>query len=160
MVVRYTIVTLPVLFLIFSLGWHSIRDQRLKLGLLLVMCVTSSLNLFVIKKYYSTPKKTQFRELSREISGSLKGTEKIISDQAWFFNYYFNKYSGSSLVDQLSTDQQFIDTLKKANEIWILAAHDPLNLSEARTKFLEENFDLVKHSAYINADGYFYRKKK
>jgi len=98
-VIRYFINILPVLILAISMGMSLIKNALIK-GIVVFSFVSFSLiDIVVVKDYYNTITKTQFRELSAAIKERNPDNSTIVAHWQWIFDYYFDRVEVGSLED-------------------------------------------------------------
>lgn len=113
--VRYTIVTLPVWFLIFSLGWSRIKSIRWQYAVITLIGLSMLLNLLFVRRHYIRIDKQQFREVSQFIKRMNASGIPVYSQYPWHFNFYFRNHP-IEIVNLNSSD------LPKTDVFWLLHA--------------------------------------
>jgi len=86
--VRYTLIAVPPLVVMISLGF-SVLKSRLQTILLIATCCTSLFSLIVIEKYYAKIIKEDWRGLVTGVIQTANPTDVILSNYEWYCNYYF-----------------------------------------------------------------------
>jgi hypothetical protein len=137
---RYFINILPVLILVISIG----------------------IDLFVVKNYYNTVTKSQYRELSEEIIKRNPDKSKLVVFWSWIFPYFFQnesqiKIEGNSLDDYVN-GMRSGSILNKS--FWYADANSrPLQISPENQIYLDTNFILKEKLEYYDAWANYYVSK-
>jgi uncharacterized membrane protein len=141
---RYTIVVLPAILLIIASGVQNIQNQVIRNMLIGVFIFISLLDIISLKKYYSQPNKTQFREITAYIANHNELKLPIINPKtAWHFQYYAksNKIENQLLGE--NTDHlidSFIQS-KVTKGFWLVGSHNnPPKLTEEQQKSISSNY--------------------
>jgi mannosyltransferase len=146
---RYFINLLPAILIIISLGLFQFKNQIVRLGLISLLFVFLLTDLIVVKKYYKTVNKTQFREVSKFIIDNNKDNEPVVTSLKWYFPYFLhNKTHHYTIVDR-NLDayvQEMAQDSAKVKSFWYVDAHiRPYLVTPATQQFLDANF-LVENS--------------
>lgn len=120
--VRYTIIALPGIIVLISLGLNHLKAPVQK-TLIVITCCSSFFSLVVIEKYYSKSQKEEWRGMVRRVMEQTSVTDQIVSDKFWYCNYYFKIYNSPS---RAIPPAQFKAESKKAQGVWWL---DGFNLT-------------------------------
>jgi uncharacterized membrane protein len=126
--VRYTLIALPALIVMISLGLSSLAPRMQKVLIMTVFC-TSLFSLIVIEQYYSRPLKEDWRSLVKNIIAKSTATDVIVSRNAWYCNYYFKTLHSSlrSLFpEQFSLEHQRPATIWWLDGVNTGSAPDPI----------------------------------
>jgi len=147
---RYFINVLPAVLLIISIGIIQFRNQIIRAGFLSLLVVFSLTNVIIIKKYYKTVDKTQFREITQFIIDNNKNHEPVVTSLAWYFPYFLdNKQNKFSIIDN-NLDayvQGMVQGTVKRKAFWYVDAHiRPYKVSPETQQFLDQNF-VVENNA-------------
>lgn len=151
---RYTIVTLPAIILLLSLGITSIPSVIARNTLVCLFVLASFTDLFLVKKYYTSISKTQFRELTEYfVSHNTNKAPLIAYKTNWHNQYYMKKYGVS--VPLLNGDDMAVwdDLLssKNKNGFWVSNAHNPGELPDEILKKLEAGYLLSTQVDFFDA---------
>jgi uncharacterized membrane protein len=124
---KNTIIILPALITLVSLGIYKLKFKWVKLGFIFSIIFFSLYHLFRME-YYSTVTKDQFREVLYEINKFHKKLPvyDIIMHQYTFDSYYFATQAKILKLDfDIRTSQELVSNLEegKANCFWVLQAH-------------------------------------
>ena len=86
--VRYTLIALPSLIVMISLGisLFQVRFQRILIPL---TCCSAFLSLIVIEQYYSKIRKEDWRGMVKVVINEAKTNDTFVSPKAWYCNFYF-----------------------------------------------------------------------
>ena len=159
---RYFINILPAIILIISAGLYLIKNTFIKKTIITILLILSLIDLFAISKYYHTIRKSQFRELTNEISQKNPDNVKVVAYWSWLFPYFFQnnpaiQIEGKSLEDYV---KGLINNTIKKEPFWYADANSrPFSLSEDQQKYLNENFDLIEKLEYHDAWANYYEPK-
>ena len=88
---RYFINILPAVLIMISIALSMINNKTVKYGMISILFVFSLSDIIIVKKYYTQPNKSQFREASEFVKSNSKPNEIIYSSLSWYFNYFFNE---------------------------------------------------------------------
>jgi hypothetical protein len=149
---RYTIVILPAVIMIIAMGFDLIEFRVIRYILIAAFLVLSLRDILFGKKFYTSIRNTQFRELTEFISSEKKYQYPIINQQtSWQHQYYLNyyHYKGPVLVGQ--KDALVDSILRKSGPaydlpgFWIIGAHGPEpKITDATKAALDTAYDLEK----------------
>ncbi|MFL9845201.1 glycosyltransferase family 39 protein [Flavobacterium rhizosphaerae] len=141
---RYFLSLLPVLILIISMGLHSIKNSITKIGILLIISIFTIINLTVIKKYYSLPHKSQYREVSQFIIKNNTNNVPVYTSLKNMYGYYLNDETNILIKNTLEGHirEMMADSTKIA-PFWYADAHvRPYALSNDYEAFLNKYFTM------------------
>ena len=159
---RYFINILPVLILVISIGINFIKNDLIRIVVITYLVVFSILDLFVVKNYYNTVTKSQYRELSEEIIKRNPDKSKLVVFWSWIFPYFFQnesqiKIEGNSL-DEYVNGMRSGSILNKS--FWYADANSrPLQISPENQIYLDTNFILKEKLEYYDAWANYYVSK-
>lgn len=161
---RYYINLIPIIVIFASIGLFYIKSRIIKCLLILTFILFSFVDLVFVKKYYTQPTKTQFREGTNFIIENNKNNTKIVTSLGWYFNYFLNnnnvKYEIVNKPLDTYVGEIKIDTTK-LNDFWYIDAHNsPYKITENSEKFLEKNFSIENNIELIDCWAKHYVKKK
>ncbi len=152
---RYTIVVLPAILLILASGVQSLQSQLIRNLLIGMFIFVSLLDIIGVKKYYSIPSKTQFREVTAFIANHNGLKLPIINPgTAWHFQYYANRNKiGNQLLGENTSFliDSFIQA-KNTKGFWLVGSHNnPPKLNEEQQKAVSSNYILTVDSNYFDS---------
>jgi uncharacterized membrane protein len=103
---RYTIVTVPALIIIFSIGWDSFTNVKVKYTLIALIILSSVLNLFLVRGFYSKITKQQFRESASFLKDKNSMALPVHSNVSWHYSFYLNRPEerGQHFIDRQAVD--------------------------------------------------------
>lgn len=145
MVSRYFISILPVLIISFAIGLNFINEKIIRLFSISTLIILTTINLFVIKGFYTSPIKTQFREVAEFVKSNNIKNERIFTNTKYWFDFYLNnnkvksdlvyKNSFDELINQMKQDSTMI------NSFYYIDAHQrPFNISDENKTFIDKYF--------------------
>lgn len=139
---RYFIVLLPLILILFSLGINSLKNKIIVNVLLTFFVFVSIIDLFVVSKYYSNPKKAQFREVTSFIKDNNQNNDPIISKLNWYLPYFFQETNVTYIDHDLDSYAQFLkNDTTQIKPFWYFGGHHlEYNLTEDTKQFIEKYF--------------------
>lgn len=156
--VRYTLITLPALLMVFALGWRTISRQNIRLIVIGLIAVSSAINLLYVKDYYHTVTRMQFRELSHDLIKEKADSAKVYSDAAWYFNYYLKHYK-AGFVAYDTYGRNFENELANEQAIWILYSGALEGATPEQMKYIHTYYKPSKKIQYFQVEGVLYERK-
>jgi hypothetical protein len=148
---RYTIVTLPAWIALFAYGWTRISKLKWKYGILLILVLSSIINITLFKRHYTRLAKEQYREVSKIVILKNVFNLPIYSSLSWHFGFYFRnnpvKVKDIRNVD-FSVEQKF----------WLLQAHFTEEEMEVEVKLLED-FRVTERHNFFGANAILMARK-
>ena len=156
---RYTIVVLPAFIVVLAFGLEGIHNSKVRNTLLTVFCLLSLIDIGLVKRFYTRPNKTQYREIAKLITSDTTTADYpfICGETAWHHQYYLKKYGFSSsilggnsevVVDSiLNKEGRYIST----EGFWLCDALGGEKPSRALTEKIGSSFLLVKEQDFYGA---------
>ena len=151
-----------------AFGFDVIPSNILRSILLTAFLLISLSDIFIAKHFYSTIRKTQFRELTEYIVQDKKYQFPILNQRtSWQHQYYLDHYhyKGRVLVGQ--KDALVDSILSKSSPaydlpgFWIIGAHgNETKLTDSSRAALDNAYDLVKKADFYDAWAELYIAKK
>ena len=159
---RYFINILPVLILIITIGINFIKNDLIKIIVIAYLVIFSILDLFVVKKYYFTITKSQFRELSEEIINRNPDKSKLVVYWSWLFPYFFQN-ENQITIEGNSLDE-YVNGMRSGSIInksfWYADANSrPFQISPENQIYLDTNFILKEKLEFYDAWANYYVSK-
>jgi len=152
--IRYTLIALPPLIIMISLGFTFLK-ARLQTILLIATCFTSLFSLVVIEKYYVKILKEDWRGLVNDVIKSGSPTDVIVSRYEWYCNYYF-KSLHSEFRARLPNQFKLEDQHRPG--VWWLDGFDVLPTPDtAEVNLLKKGYLLRKTDTLYRARASYYR---
>jgi len=143
---RYMINILPAVIILVAIGLTYIRNTFVKMLVLSLIVLFSLTDIFVVKKYYWSKNKTQFREISEFVLKNNKQQDPVISQLAPYFTFFMDngkvktKLIEKNLHDYVSNMRK---DLTKIKPFWYVDAHSNIyNLDKDSENFLDQHFFL------------------
>lgn len=161
---RYFINIVPALIIVLTIGIEFIKSKLIKTTVIACFLTLSLIDLFVVKNYYNTPTKTQFRELSNEITKRNLNNTDLISFWTWLFPYYFQNDPKIKVSPNSQSLEEYVTKLKTGaipqKSFWYADANSrPFNLKPEDIAYLEENYILKEKLEYLDAWANYYESK-
>jgi mannosyltransferase len=150
--VRYTIISLPALILVISVGWDLIGQARWKYGVIIAVSLSMVINLFLVRRHYHRIDKQQFREVSALVMKVNQQSYPVYSRFAWHFNFYF-KEGRMKALDLAGADLSTVD------RFWLLEAEffSPEEKTEAINS-LNGQFEIVETHPFHKTGAFLMKR--
>jgi len=158
---RYFISILAILVLVIASGLNFIKNNVVRNLVVAYLVLFSLIDLFIVKNYYNTPTKSQWRELTQEIINRNPRKSKVIAYWSWLYPFYLDqagiKVEGGTLED-------YVIKLKSGavppKAFWYADANSrPFALSPDDQAYLAQNFDLREQLSYLDSWAHYYVPK-
>jgi uncharacterized membrane protein len=150
---RYFTSIIPVIILILATSIGFIKNKFVQIVLIITITLLTFSNLFVVKKYYKSVNKAQFREASNFVIENHKNNEKIYTSQKYWFDYYFKNDNKTTNIDEIELEgliQQMKADSTKITPFWYIDAFGKtFSPSEETNNFISQNFHVEN-----NYDGF------
>jgi uncharacterized membrane protein len=156
---RYTIIALPALFIIFSMGWSLVSNPKVRAIVAITIVISTLINFVFFNKYFTKVIKTQFRELATEVIQQNTNNVDLYSDGAWYFNYYFESLRSEKKVIH-SSGINFEESLADNNAVWVLRSPSLEGVDAKNTQYLEANFEVVNNISYPGISATLYKRRQ
>jgi hypothetical protein len=159
---RYFINILPVLILVITIGINFIKNNLIRIIVITYLVLFSTLDLFVVKKYYNTVTKSQYRELSEEIIKRNPDKSKLVVYWSWLFPYFFQNESQITIEGNSLDD--YVNGMRSGSIIsksfWYADANSrPFQISPENQIYLDTNFNLKEKLEFYDAWANYYVSK-
>ena len=161
---RYFISLLPPFLLATSIAFVQIKNLMVRYSFLLLLLFFLIFDLIVVKRYYSTPLKAQFREASDMVKFYNPNKDKVYTSLKYWYSYFFNKHGQKvEVVDMpnltvLVKEMQTNPALLKS--FWVVDGYQEIvKLSDADQQFLDTHFRLQETYDGLGAIARHYIKK-
>jgi len=145
---RYFSSLLPIIIIIISISIVNIKNIIIKASFILILLVFSFFNLIIVKGYYKTPNKAQFREASQLIIEKNKKNDEVFTGLKYWFDFYLSKFKVTEKANLESLVNEMMNNPSLIKPFWYVDAHGrPFELSDnaqkfvAKTFYVDENFD-------------------
>jgi len=141
---RYFINILPAVIIIVAIGLSYIRNEVVRYGMLSIIVLFSLTDIIVVKHYYKSPNKTQFREVTQFILDNNTAKDPVITSLGWYFPYFLNNDKVQTTIIENTLDNyvnEMVQDSTKRKSFWYVDAHGrPYKVNENTEKYLGENF--------------------
>jgi uncharacterized membrane protein len=155
---RYTIIALPALFILVSLGISLIPKRQIRTAVLAAIFISTILNLLFFNRYYTRITKNQFREITQEVLKRNTNHAKVYSDQAWHYGFYFNQYKAPYQLNE-TLGVNFNQALATERQVWVLRGHILKGVDETQQQYLDQHYDLIDQVVGHGAAAFLYQRK-
>lgn len=153
--IRLTISFLPVWFVIIAIGWSKITSTKLKLGVAACIVLSVLVNLFFIRKYYTTVQKEQVREIAQIVKSKNTAGDSIYSESPSVLNFYFQNHPNQVIhLDSLQHDSL---TLHSVNTFWLINIG---SLKGDEFPQLTDRFEIAQKYSLYQVDALLMVKKR
>ena len=157
---RYFINILPAIIVMMAVGLAEIKNKIIRHGLLAMIVVMSLTDIIVVKKYYTTVNKSQFREVSEFIVSNNAEKSPVVTSLGPYFPFYLNNGKvKTKIIDQplqAYVNEMMQDSTKRQS-FWYTDAHNnPLNLDEKAKEYLSQNFTVAENIELYDAWANYY----
>jgi hypothetical protein len=139
---------LPIILILISISIVNIKNIIIKASFILILLVFSFFNLIIVKGYYKTPNKAQFREASQLIIEKNKKNDEVFTGLKYWFDFYLSKFKVTEKANLESLVNEMMNNPSLIKPFWYVDAHGrPFELSDnaqqfvAKTFYVDENFD-------------------
>lgn len=143
---RYFINILPAVLIIVAIGLDFVKNQIVRYAVVAIIVLFSVTDIVIVKKYYTQPNKTQFREVTEFIKKNNSSNDPIVTSLSWYFPYFLNNDSIKSTIVDFTLDNYVNEMIKdstKSKSFWYVDAHNrPFKINEISQKYLESNFTI------------------
>lgn len=162
---RYFIGLLPAFILAVAIGVYLIKNRIVRSLVLTVIVLFSIVDITIVKKYYSTVTKPQFREITTEIKKNNPNNHKVVSAYRWLFGYYFDKEIPIYAPDEY-TLENYVEAMRNGSVVkesfWYMDGNfRPYVLGPNDEAFLNEHFVVQEnYMGYYNTWAKHYIKKE
>jgi len=151
---RYFIVVLPAIILILSIGICQFNNKVIRVTILSLFFVFSMTDLLIVKKYYSTVSKAQFREATNFIINNNTNNTPVVSSLGWYMPYFLKNGKTNFVIIDKPLENYILEMQQDTTKIkpfWYFDGHGrEYTLSEGsqnfvnKTFYIENNFDGVQ----------------
>ncbi len=150
---RYFISVLPAIILIIAVGISEFRNKIVSTGIIIMYVVFSLIDITVVKKYYHSVNKSQFREATAFLANNNKNKEPVVSSLSWYMTYFLKndrnnfEITGGTLDSYVAAMQ---NDPSKIKPFWYIDGHNITYTENPVTlEFLNKNFYIEN-----NYDGF------
>jgi hypothetical protein len=160
LITRYFISALPAIIISVAIGFSLIKSRLVYTIIGFIFISASFVDLFIVRDYYDTVTKTQFREITDEVRLKNKEKAPIVYRRAWHMEHFFG--DDFPLVNtELDT---YLNRIKIRNNnlenFWAIGAHQrPFKVTKPNQTFLNQNFYLVEEIEYYDCWARYYIAK-
>ena len=145
LVSRYFISILPVFMLVLAAGISWINNSYVRVTVLFCLTFFMAANTLVVKQYYWTASKTQFREASNFVINNNTSNEIVYTSLKYWYDHFFTQTNLSyELIEKPSLEavlNEMATDTTKLSAFWYIEAHGrPFELTERAKSFLDKHF--------------------
>jgi 4-amino-4-deoxy-L-arabinose transferase-like glycosyltransferase len=159
---RYFINIVPAIIIMVAAGLYYFKNTLISGFLIILFMVFSVSDIIWIKKYYQTPAKSQFREVTSQILNENTNKDKVVTYWSWLLPYFFKD---TGIAIRPNSLEEYVLALKNGSvsdeeSFWYLDGQfRPFNLSQEDQNYLSENFILKQKIEKLDSWAYFYQSK-
>lgn len=153
---RYFINVLPALLILVAAGLYYIKNNLVRLTLILIFVLFSFSDIVFVKSYYTKIVKVQYREVAELVKNRKDKKDPVYTSLSIWINYFFNKDlknnnlilkpSIDALVDEMRNDSALIQSFWYVN-----TEQGDFSMTEENKKFIDEHFYLSENFEGLNA---------
>lgn len=160
---RYFISVVATLLVALAIGVDLIKNNTIKGIVILYVALFSVVDLFVVKKYYSTPQKAQFRELIEAIKKKNSDNVKVVTPWNWLLPYFLQDRPEIK-IENSAAIKDYISNVKngttKPSSFWFLdIATSKIELPPDLQQYLDETFYLKERLEFKDVWANYYVPK-
>lgn len=140
---RYFINVLPVVLLMIATGLSHFKSRIVLKTLTILILVFSLTSVVIIRKFYTKPYKTQFREATAFIINNNKDNLPVVTSLGWYMSYFFKSDKESKIIDKPLEEyiQKMMADPETIKSFWYIDGHNrPYALSKEAETFIKNNF--------------------
>jgi mannosyltransferase len=163
---RYTLVTMPGIFLVMALGFNSINNNKIKIWIIAVITLSSIVNLFFVRNHYRKIDKAQWREAAHAVINNYEPNVLVYSNLEWWYNFYFYftdphiKVTGTYSSNEELEQQPFIDLVMNREQLWVISGEGMNGLNNMQQAYVNEHFVIKEKHLFFAASAILYERKK
>jgi mannosyltransferase len=143
---RYFILVLPAIFILLSIAIVQFRNTLIRTSVIAIFVVFSITDIAIVKHYYTSVTKSQFREVTQFVIEHNKANDPVITSLPWYLPYFLNKGEVKMTVVDNRLDNlvgQMMQDPSKIKSFWYVDGHiRPFALDEQKQAFLEQHFTM------------------
>lgn len=162
---RYTLITLPALFIAASIGWSKVESIKVRSIIVITVFISTVINFAFFNQYYSKIRREQLREATRTVIENNKESLQVYSSMSWFYNYYFKRYNSDIKVinptnfNAEAANLNFETDLVDTKALWVIQGHIVPPLTDQQQMYLDKYFTVKKEFLYHDAYAKLYVRK-
>lgn len=146
---RYFINILPAVILLTAIGIYYIKNKVIKSAILSVIVIFSLTDIIIVKRYYRTVVKTQFREATQFIIDNNSSKDNVVTSLGWYLPYFLNNEENKNTIVDKPLDiyvSEISQDVSKIKSFWYFDGHlRPFAPTETTKSFLEQHFIVDKN---------------
>jgi mannosyltransferase len=160
---RYFINVIPPIIIMAACGLYYIKNNIIKGLLLVIFFLFSFTDIVVVKRYYNSIMKTQFREVSDFVKNNHKNNDFIYSSFEYYFSYYLRKEDNHAVtnislnqyVDKVLLGEPMLETF------WYVDINNPQDKTSDKTqKILDSLYIVDENISLFDAYAKHFHNKK
>lgn len=141
---RYFISILPALIIILSIAINQFKNKIIQIGIIGLFIVFSLIDIVIVKKYYTSINKAQFRESTQFIINNNSKKEPVVSSLGWYMPYFLKSDQVNYEIIDKTLDAYIAEMEQDSTKIKPFWFTDGFGReyapSETTLKFINENF--------------------
>ena len=148
LVPRYFIHLIPALILILAITLDYIKNQTISYFIFFILIIFSLNDLLIIKNYFKTPTKPEYRAASKFVTENIKKNDEIVSKTGLHYKYFFdyNQVKNNFYWESLENYTRKIIKENVLKPFWYLSVR-------------EENIDVEKQLDTLFFNKYYINMK-
>ncbi|WP_219928792.1 glycosyltransferase family 39 protein [Flavobacterium album] len=157
---RYFIVLLPAVIMMLTIGAIQFRNKIIQYTLITLFVILSLSDIIVVKKYYTSILKSQFRETADFVKENNESMAPVVTSLPWHLKYFLNNNEYKSKIINSSLEE-YVANLendpKNIKDFWYIDGHGKTySLSERGEAMLAKYYDLETNFEGMDAWARFY----
>lgn len=162
---RYTIITLPAIFLLMALGFDLVKS-KVRNAVVIVLVLSSGINLFAVNNHYRKIDKAQWREAASVVIDKYESGVLVYSNWEWWYNFYFYrtqppiKVVGHYPTGVANEYNFFYDKVKNLNQFWLLSGQNMDGLSDNQLEYVLSYFYKKEEHIFFSSSAILFERKK
>ncbi len=160
---RYFIGILPAVVIVISVGINQIKNKLLKNIFLSAIVLFSLTDVIIVKRYYKTYTKTQFRDVANYIKANNDSNAPIVTSMAVYWPFFLNNDEYKSTIINSSFEDHIALIVRDSTQrkpFWYADAHGrPYNLSPQAEEKLWQYFTPKTNISLLDAWATYYTLK-
>ena len=162
---RYGIVVLPAVILALSLGIQVFKRRVLIYFVVILVLGISLFHLIAVRKYYSSPAKSQFREMTKFIIDNNEKNYPILNGLTHWHQAYYLKHYGIAPRTLTGKKEAVIDSILKKTStqymldgFWLAGSHGDPKPADSSLRNLDTVYTMVSKRDFYDAWAMLYIK--
>jgi hypothetical protein len=157
---KYCTIAVPAIFLVIAYSFTLFKNQRVAFTAIALITVSSFVMLFIARPPHKPRRGEDWREVAAYFANHKSGNEVIISQLAWFHQYYFKKYNIVPPIDPNQFDSA--NQINEYHQFWLFlnSRYDGQNeLLQEQQQIISREFNLKDSVIFRQTKAFLYARK-